>query len=994
MATLGTGYLQVVPKFDGLSSSVKRALAGVDVTQEGAKLGKGYADGVTRGTRGLAKSGAVMGAFASITNAAMNVVSSSVGAAASRLDTLNNYPRVMQNLGYSSEDASSSIQRMSDHLQGLPTSLDAMVSTVQGIVAVTGDLGQATDAGLALNDMLLASGANTQVASAAMEQFRQMLSKGKPDMQDWKSLTSAMPGQMNQLAKSMLGPTATANDLYTALGGGGAEATISMGQLLDAMIALDTEGADGMTSFESQARDATSGVQASFENMKTAITRGVADMLDAIGTDNISRVLGDVGKLAQSTLQGFGSVIHAVMPAVEGVVGIFERLESSTHLVSGGITAVVTAFLGFKAVKGVESTVDGVRGSFEAAKQTLSVVSSAVGKVRDAFSDAATAAKNFGRPLEQVEASGRIFANSAADIDRAAAGAATSVAGLGAAAAVGAGAAIAAGVAIADGIQRAITAQEATSGLTRATSQLASGAMQAASAASYESGQIGAVGEAAAAARPDIDSLNEAQANVSSHVLQTARDYESSKATLDDYMGTIDQLAGQVGLSSENQTRLQMAVQGVNDITGSNISVVDAQNGVLSENTDQIHANADAWDMKARAEAGASMMSDLMKQEYQDTQALSQATAHLNDVTSDEYKNKMIAAGEEEAWKVEVSDARKAVDDATGALGSNKAAQQEVTDWTNQSTAAMDANAQALYASVTANNELSSAMARHGVDLSDLSSSLSAAGVSYQTLADIGSANMERLANACNNDTGRMAAALHGINALGLDPKHLNVNDDGTIYDEQGKLWNLDAQTIDGKHYTVEDDGTISIEELGLSHLDARQVADKGFDVRSHDHYSGDLSAVDRWQPRDKHFNIFANLAGNAANMVAGLFHASGGFMVAEHAAGGYIVNRPTVVGYTGRTWHIAGEAGAEWVEPHSGGIIPLSNHRYVRPFAKAVASEMPGGDTHAVIDRLDRLEQAIRGMGVYVGEKQVGELADSYVEGLVRVGGMNYGRR
>ena len=37
-------------------------------------------------------------------------------------------------------------------------------------------------------------------------------------MEDWRSLTTAAPGQMDQLAKSMLGPTANANDLYAALG--------------------------------------------------------------------------------------------------------------------------------------------------------------------------------------------------------------------------------------------------------------------------------------------------------------------------------------------------------------------------------------------------------------------------------------------------------------------------------------------------------------------------------------------------------------------------------------------------------------------------------------------------------------------------------------------------------------------------------------------------------------------------------------------------------
>ena len=93
-----------------------------------------------------------------------------------------------------------------------------------------------------------------------MEQFRQILAKGKPEMQDWRSLTSAMPGQMDQLAKSMLGPTASANDLYAALGGGKNEATLSIDDLLDAMVRLDTEGGDGIASFAEQAKSASGGI--------------------------------------------------------------------------------------------------------------------------------------------------------------------------------------------------------------------------------------------------------------------------------------------------------------------------------------------------------------------------------------------------------------------------------------------------------------------------------------------------------------------------------------------------------------------------------------------------------------------------------------------------------------------------------------------------------------------------------------------------------------
>ena len=256
MGNIGSTSLLIVPKFDNLSGTINKALGSADgkvSTSAGTRMGQNTAKGFGKG---FAIAGAVSGVVSRAVDSAISTVSSHVDSAVKRLDTLNLFPKTMQSLGYSSKEASQWVNYMSDRLQALPTRLDDMVTTVKGISVITKDLGKATKAGLALNDMLIASGANQQLATAATEQFRQVLSKGRPDMQDWKSLMQAMPGQLDQLAKAMLGPTAGAKDLYVALGGGkeseGGDlwGTISMDQLLDAMIKLDLEGGSHLTSFK------------------------------------------------------------------------------------------------------------------------------------------------------------------------------------------------------------------------------------------------------------------------------------------------------------------------------------------------------------------------------------------------------------------------------------------------------------------------------------------------------------------------------------------------------------------------------------------------------------------------------------------------------------------------------------------------------------------------------------------------------------------------
>lgn len=83
----------------------------------------------------------------------------------------------------------------------------------------------------------------------------------------------------------------------------------------------------------------------------------------------------------------------------------------------------------------------------------------------------------------------------------------------------------------------------------------------------------------------------------------------------------------------------------------------------------------------------------------------------------------------------------------------------------------------------------------------------------------------------------------------------------------------------------------------------------------------------DDWMYRNNNFVLRGTIQirNNATNPTRG-YMASGGIITHKHAAG-YIADHPVVV-----SQHIVGEAGAE-------AVIPLTNQRYVAPFAKAVAS-------------------------------------------------------
>lgn len=146
------------------------------------------------------------------------------------------------------------------------------------------------------------------------------------------------------------------------------------------------------------------------------------------------------------------------------------------------------------------------------------------------------------------------------------------------------------------------------------------------------------LGDAIGGIEPDVQGTLEAMRDLNASVEETLSEVAVDSARLDQYVDAIDELANRSGLSATEQYRLQEAVEGYNRVTGEQWSVVDAvngkiadQSGVVQDNTDQLHANADAWKSRARAEALSSVAADYMEQEAKSAYELQVAQDNLND---------------------------------------------------------------------------------------------------------------------------------------------------------------------------------------------------------------------------------------------------------------------------------------------------------------------------------------------------------------------------
>jgi tape measure domain-containing protein len=215
-----------------------------------------------------------------------------------RLDTLERFPRVLQSIGFSAEDASKTSKALFDYVQTLPTPLTEALSSVQRLAGATNDLDRSTTIYKAMNNALLSGGSEMQRQSEAMTQWLEAVSRGRFEAKEFNALLTNMSGVMHVAAKDLLGPTAGTEDLRAALSSG----KISMEEFLDEIIKLNKEGSGSFKPLEEQVGAAVSGIDTSFTLVSQSVEIAWMKILDAIGSDNIQNALkgvhdfiGDIG---------------------------------------------------------------------------------------------------------------------------------------------------------------------------------------------------------------------------------------------------------------------------------------------------------------------------------------------------------------------------------------------------------------------------------------------------------------------------------------------------------------------------------------------------------------------------------------------------------------------------------------------------------------------------------------------------------------------------
>lgn len=338
-------------------SEFTKAMNTVKSSTKGAtdSVKKGFS-GITSGIGGLVKGfGKIAGATGAfkLVSAGMNLISQSFDSAISRVDTLKQFPKVLQQMGYSAEDAESATTRLAEGIKGLPTTLDGIVGSTQRMVTIFGDVDMATESALALNNAFLASGASQADASRGLDQYIQMLSAGKVDMQSWRTLQETMPYALQKTAEAFgfTGKSAQ-NDFYQAL----QEGDVTFDQFNSKMIELSNETGG----FAEVALEASKGIKTSWGNIKTAIATGIANIITAFDSWLDSKGFGGIAGVLDIIKGAVQDTFNVIVEWVPKALGAFDTLQAKV--------ADSTAWNSLKSL--VEAGMDAIQGLWDKFKDT------------------------------------------------------------------------------------------------------------------------------------------------------------------------------------------------------------------------------------------------------------------------------------------------------------------------------------------------------------------------------------------------------------------------------------------------------------------------------------------------------------------------------------------------------------------------------------------------------------------------------------------------
>lgn len=290
--------------------------------------------------------GAIANLAGNILTSALNGIQNLAGEAINSADALKKFESTMSFAGYDDAAISKAKDDMKTYADQTVYDLDTVANTTAQLAA--NGIQDYTGLTQAAGNLNAVAGGNAETFESVAMVMTQTAGAGKLTTENWNQLADAIPGASGQLQEAMLKNGAYTGNFRDAMEKG----QISADEFNQAIMDL------GYTDAAQQAATSTETFEGAMGNMQAAVTDGLTQIYDAIGSENVT-----------GFINGISEGVSAVIPPIkEGVSWLKDNLPTIAPLLTG----IATALVGIMVAQSVEAMVSAFN-SWKTATEGLTV---------------------------------------------------------------------------------------------------------------------------------------------------------------------------------------------------------------------------------------------------------------------------------------------------------------------------------------------------------------------------------------------------------------------------------------------------------------------------------------------------------------------------------------------------------------------------------------------------------------------------------------------
>lgn len=282
--------------------------------------------------------GAIANLAGNILTSAINGIQNLVGEAINSSDALKKFESTMSFAGYDDSTISKAKDDMKDYADKTVYDLDTVANTTAQLAA--NGIQDYTGLTQAAGNLNAVAGGNADTFKSVAMVLTQTAGAGKLTTENWNQLADAIPGASGKLQEALQQNGAYTGNFRDAM----AQGQITADEFNQAIMDL------GFTDAAQQAATSTSTFEGAMGNMQAAVTDGLMQIYDAIGSENVTGFI-------NSITDGVSKVIP---PIKKGISWLKDNLPTIAPLLAGisaalggimvaqKVEAMVTAFKSWK----------------------------------------------------------------------------------------------------------------------------------------------------------------------------------------------------------------------------------------------------------------------------------------------------------------------------------------------------------------------------------------------------------------------------------------------------------------------------------------------------------------------------------------------------------------------------------------------------------------------------------------------------------------------